>query len=1090
MEERKNLEVFRASAGSGKTFILAVKYITLLIKQPDAYKHIVAVTFTNKATGEMKERILSQLYGIAYDLPSSGDYMTKMQEAYPTLSREEISRKAKIALNLIMHDYGHFRIQTIDSFFQSVLRSLAKELELNGDVEFELNGEELLDEAVDTYIKRLEEGSAEIKQIISFIEENLNNNKTWKIDKAIKSFAHHLLKEEYQERGAELRKEIDKIDENGVSRLKNFYNEVKELENEITGRIKGIAVEFFSIAKGTGPNDYFGKTRGGVWGFFNKMREGEIATMSDKIANLIKDWDKISTVAGIDKERIAALLAEAKEIEQEKSLTLNSCRLSLDKYHQLGLLNTIAKTLKEENQRENRFLLAETTYFLSSMITNNTSFIFEKIGTEINHIFIDEFQDTSKLQWNCFKILLDEVIARGNYNLIVGDVKQSIYRWRNSDWNIMNNIETFHPETINIASQDVMCDGKEYKSTNYRSSRRIVGFNNLLYCCATRFIATQFKEKVGKDIEKLIRAYRDVEQAVPEKRGNEGYVEIRKIQKENSLCSMDREGVAQLMKTLHEVIEEKGVPAKDIAILLRGNSIIPDIVEAFKKEFPTLKIVSNEAYRYAASEAVQLIIAAMRHIATPDDDINIVHFIKLYNKIVEQRECEISSLINKEERLQQLPADYLEELPQLKGLPVYELIEKLVSLLHLTTLAGEEAYLFSFLDQASQCTNGKSTDINGFLDIWDEKLCNETIPAATSDSVTVMTIHKSKGLEFPTVIIPFCDWELTGKPNETLWCEPGQAPFNMLSLLPINRQELMLNSIYRNEYNEELLYQIVDNLNILYVATTRAKNNLYIFTDSTGGRGDTMSKLLNGIIKELTALQGSSFDKENGIYRYGEVISGKEKEEKKAAEKEKEKEDKKTTKKEKENPFTTKEDIVMQNFAYYDNRLTFKQSRDLARFLASDKKEQRNYDAAARGELMHSILAQTNTGEELPRLLNKMLIEGTISSEKEVNYIKSKLEKAIADPRVAHWFSGRYRLFNECAILCDGFDKERSSFRPDRVMVDGENVIVVDYKFAKKSTKHLEQVGEYMKLLAMIGYTDIKGYVWYVDRNEIEEVVL
>ncbi len=1070
MEEIKNLEVFRASAGSGKTFILAVKYIILLIKQPDAYKHIVAVTFTNKATGEMKERILSQLYGIAYNLPSSQSYMEKMREAYPQLSPEEISERARVALNLILHDYGHFRIQTIDSFFQSVLRGLAKELELNGDVEFSLNGEELLDEAIDTYIKRLDEGSAEIKQIINFIEENLNNNKTWRIDKSIKSFARNLLKEEYQERGAKLREEIE--EDNG-NRLKEFYKEVKAIEKEITERIKQIAATFFTLVQGYTAGDFFGKTRGGVWGFFEKMKSGDIIAMSDKIAALIENPGKISSVAAVN-DKIAALLAEAKSIEDEKSITLNSCRLSLDKYHQLGLLNTVAKTLKEENGRENRFLLAETTYFLSSMITNNTSFIFEKIGTEINHIFIDEFQDTSKLQWNCFKILLDEVIARGNYNLIVGDVKQSIYRWRNSDWNIMNNIESFHPETIKIVSQDVKKGGIEYKSTNYRSSRRIVEFNNLLYSCATKAIASEFEEKVGCDIEKLTRAYRDVQQALPDKRGNEGYVEIREIEKENPKGGMAADGIAQLIKTLHELIDERGVAPKDIAILLRGNDIISDIVEAFKAHFPSLKIVSNEAYRLSASTTVQLIIAAMRHIATPDDDINLVHFIKLYYKIIEGRDCDICSLINKEERLAMLPPDYLEELPYLKGLPVYELIEKLISLLNLSAIEGEEAYLFSFLDQAAQCINSKSTDINGFLDTWSEKLCDETIPAATSDSVTVMTIHKSKGLEFPTVILPFCDWELTGLPNSTLWCEPSEAPFNKLSLLPINRQESMLQSIYAKEYNNELLYQIVDNLNILYVATTRAKDNLYIFTDGTGGRGYTMSKLLNSITESLKMLDGSSFDKGEKVYRYGEVVATKNS----CGEKEQER----------ENPFSAKESVIMQNFAYYDNRLTFKQSRELARFLASDKSERRNYDSAARGELMHSILAQINTGEELPRLLNKMLIDGSISTEKEKNYIRSIIEKAIAQPVACEWFCGRYRLFNERAILCKGFDRERTTFRPDRVMVGNDEVIVVDYKFAKKSPKHKEQVAEYMKLLKMIGYTNIKGYVWYVDKNEIEEV--
>ena len=1070
METRRNLEIFRASAGSGKTFILAVKYIILLIKQPDAYKHIVAVTFTNKATGEMKERILSQLYGIAYDLPSSGSYMEKMLEAFPTLTREKISNRAKVALNLILHDYGHFRIQTIDSFFQSVLRGLAKELELNGDVEFSLNGEELLDEAIDTYIKRLEEGTPEIKQIINFIKDNLNNNKTWKVSKAIKNFARNLLKEEYQERGAELRKEID---EDGGRRLREFYDDVKKNEKEITDKIKSLAQEFFSLAQGYDANSFYGKKRG-LWGFFEKLKSGNITPMSDSIRNLIENSDKISSISGIN-DKIARLLVEARHIEEEKTTILNSCYLSLNKYHQLGLLNTIAKTLKEENSRENRFLLAETTYFLSSMITNNTSFIFEKIGTEINHIFIDEFQDTSKLQWNCFQILLDEVLARGNYNLIVGDVKQSIYRWRNSDWNIMNNIETFHPETNKITSQDVEKDGKTYKSTNYRSSSNIVKFNNLLYTSATADIATNFKEKVQEEIEKLVRAYQDVEQAVPDKReaAGEGYVEIRKIKKENPKASMAAEGVAQLMSTLHEVIEERGVAPKDIAILLRGNEIISSIVEVFKKEFPQLKIVSNEAYKLSASTAVQLIIAAMRHIASPSDDINIINFISLYNKVIKERELEPTHLIKQEKRAEFLPAEYIEQLPHMKGLPVYELIEKIISLLEISKVKGEEAYLFSFLDQASQCITNKSADINDFLAMWDEKLCDETIPATTSDSVTVMTIHKSKGLEFDTVIIPFCDWELTGRPNSTLWCKPTVAPFNKLSLLPINRQESMLKSIYEKEYKDELLYQIVDNLNILYVATTRAKNNLYIFTDAQGGKGETMSTLINRITESLTALEGAELDSEEEVYRYGAVVPCKNKEQKETKE---------------TNPFAANEGVIKQEFVHYGNKLTFKQSRELARFLASDKNEKRNYDSAARGELMHSILAQLNTGEELPRLLGKMLVAGLISTEKEKNYIKSKIENALALPQAKEWFCGKYKLFNECAILCNSYSEEKKNFRPDRVMINNKEVIVVDYKFAKKSELHTKQVKDYMNLLAMMGYDNIKGYVWYVDRNEIEEV--
>ncbi len=1081
---KKFLEVFRASAGSGKTFTLAVKYITLLVENPDAYRHIVAVTFTNKATGEMKERILSQLYGIAYDLPSSSDYMDKMLEAFPGNSREDISHRATIALNHILHDYGHFRIQTIDSFFQSVLRSLARELELNGDVEFTLDGDELLDEAVDLFLRRLNEKSEGIKQVIEFVENNLNNNKKWDVTYTIKNFARNLLKEEYQERGKELREAIDK---NGGEALKRFNTEVSKIKEEcvkiIDKELKEIGNSFFVIANGCNMNDFLGKSKG-LWSYFEKLRDfttiteqafPEISKNANKALN--NDITKLAPGKPQLCNEIAVLLNRVKELFQNEMFKLNSCNMSLEMYHQLGLLNSIAKTIKEENERENRFLLAETTYCLSQMILDNTTFIFEKTGTEITHIFIDEFQDTSKLQWNCFKFMLDETIANGQYNLIVGDVKQSIYRWRNSDWNIMNNIGSYQPNATSIASQEVTDEeGKVYSSTNFRSCRRIVNFNNHLYRAATKCIEDNFKESMGKDISKLITAYKDVEQAVPKKREDEGYTEVRIIKKKNKEDKISDICLQQLMDSLDELMNKYNIPPKEIAILVRFNTSITDIVEEFKKRFPGMKIVSNEAYKLSTSIAVQLIIAAMRHIAIPEDDINLLNLVTLYNKFINKRECATGELIEKENHIKFLPEEYIDEIPSMKGLPIYELIERIVSTLRITEIKGEEAYIFSFLDHASQCINNKASDIGGFLKLWEESLCNETITATGKDCVTVMTIHSSKGLEFGTVIIPFCNWEVTGHANNTLWCEtPDIEPYNILNLLPVNSKKAMLNSIYEKDYTKDYLYQIVDNLNILYVATTRAKNNLLIFTDSVNKKEEpkSMPMLFNHIIDELAKIEGSTYDKNLGIFVYGDKPKA-------VVKKEKEKND---------NPFIIEdEDCTVQDFVYFDNRLTFKQSRELARFLATDEREKRGYDAVARGELMHAVLAKIGKAEELDKQLNKMLIEGLISTPQEMANIQAILRKALADPLAQEWFGGKYRLFNECSILKKEFKPDKNSFRPDRVMINDGEVIVVDYKFARPKEEHKEQVRDYMSLLKMIGYSSIKGYVWYVDKNKIEKV--
>ena len=1065
-----NLKIYRASAGSGKTFTLALEYIKLLIDNPASYRNILAVTFTNKATAEMKERILCKLYGVANKLDDAKDYMQKIKEQMPHLSEEQIASKAQDALDQLLHDYGHFRIQTIDAFFQSVLRGLAKELDLNGDIEISLDDKELLSDAVDTYIKQLEPNSANIAQVVRYIEERLANGEQWRVSKDLKEFAKNITKEEYQQRGDKLREEIER--DNGVL-LKKFYNDITTERKSIRERAKFLGEEFFRLAEGYVATDFRGN-EGGIWGTFDKMRKGTVVEWTPTKAALASTPEKISSKCPYVDE-IANLIKEATPL-YDKYL---NCELSLEHYHQLGMLNNIAATLKEENTRENRFLLAETTHLLSTMVAKNTTFIFEKIGTEIDHIFIDEFQDTSKLQWTCFKVLLEEVLARANFNLIVGDVKQSIYRWRNSDWNIMNNIGSyFRRDQYTFGNQDVKVDGVTYKSTNYRSDRRIIEFNNALYRAAVKSISSSLSDKIDPaGMKEIEQAYSDVEQAVPQpapgkkEKPLEGYAEVRVINKDDECENFTEAAIKQLMKTLRHLIEEKDVAPGNITILMRTKKKkMQMVVEAFNKEFPHLKIVSDEAYKLSSSLTVQLIISALRYIATPNDLVNIANMIRLYEKVINGTEQDFAGNVNsKIEEL--IPEDFRASLLRLKELPLYELIEQLLALLKVSEAKDEEAYVYTFLDNAAQYINSRSSDINKLLKAWDESINEKSIPAESVDSVRIMTIHKSKGLEFHTVIIPLCDWVLTGDSRTLLWCEPTAEPYNTLSLLPINCKKEMKKSIFQKEYFNEYLYQVVDNLNILYVATTRAKSNLFIFTDGSNGRGENVSKLMNTVIENITHLQGSQYEK-GKFFSFGEIVSSKRSEEKKVNEK-------------KENPFEVKPDVKMQPFTYFDSKIAFRQSNETERFLARDKKAARQYEYIEDGKLLHLVMSGIATSKDIIPTLNKLMIEGLIATMEQHNKIKMLVEKAISNSKAAGWFDGSYKLYNECSILGDS---EKKSRRPDRVMIKGNEAIVVDYKFGKEHDDYGTQVKKYMTLLAEIGYTNVKGYLWYVYKNQIEEV--
>lgn len=1062
----RTLKIYRASAGSGKTFTLALEYMKLLVEKPDSFRNILAVTFTNKATGEMKERILGKLYGVANGLDDANDYLEKLEEQLPHLHRETIIKNAGIALEKILHDYGHFRIQTIDAFFQTVLRSLAKELELNGDMEISLDGEVLLENAVDSYIRNLDPEPKQIAPILNFIEDKLSAGNDWHVSNDLKDFAKNILREEYQQRGEKLRAEMEA--DNGIL-LKEFYHKISEKRHKSIQRAKDIGESFFKISSDENltSNDFNGKSRG-IWSFFAKVRNGEIPAISATNAALIENPEKISPCCTKVNE-IAGFIKELTSLYREK----NNCDLSLKHYHQLSMLNSIAKTLKDENERENRFLLAETTHLLSLMIKENTTFIFEKIGTEIDHIFIDEFQDTSQLQWSCFKVLLEEVLARMNFNLIVGDVKQSIYRWRNSDWNIMNSIGTkFRKDQITFADQSVSLNGKKYYSTNYRSDSNIVAFNNALYNNAIGFISANYEKSLGKErLKELLTAYEDVEQALPAwKIYGKGYAEIQIIEKSEKKEKLKDYAIKQLMKTLHRLIDEENIAPGDIAILLRYKNGMKDIVEAFNAEFPKRKIVSDEAYRLASSLTLQLVISAMRYIASPENRVNVANLVKLYAKVIEKRDEAFEDYTSQNDMIELLPIEFRDKLMHFQSLPIYELIEQLLQTFGMSKEKDEEAYIYAFLDYATQYLTSRISDLNGFLEAWDNEICEKSIPAEDVDSVRLMTIHKSKGLEFHTVIIPLCDWLLTGDSRNSLWCEPKEAPYDTLSLISVPLKKDMLESIYSEDYNKELLYQIVDNLNILYVATTRAKSNLFIFSDGTGGSGESVSKLLNGVVKNLTILDDSKF--ENGVFEFGTIVQSKEKREEKEI----------------ANPFEAKPKGVRQPFVYHKNRITFRQSRELTRFLATDKDEKKQLKNIAEGELLHLIMSEINTAKDIEKALERVFTEGLIASEKQFNRIKKLIENAISNPEVADWFSGKYKLYNECSILVNNTDEEIR--RPDRVMIKGDEAIVVDYKFAKKNDEYKKQVKRYMNLLVQMGYKNVKGYLWYIHVNDnlIEEV--
>lgn len=1068
MNHSPELLVYKASAGAGKTFTLAVEYIKLLIRNPRAYRNILAVTFTNKATTEMKERILSQLYGIWIKDQGSIPYLQKIKDDVK-LPEEHICKSAGVALHNMIHDYSRFRVETIDSFFQSVMRNLARELELSANLNIELNNMEVLSDAVDSMIEKLDRKSPVLYWLLEYIEERIAGDKRWNVSGEIKNFGRNIFDEGYIEKGDGLRQKLQNKD-----CIKNYRKTLQTIEKEALEQMKGFAEQFFGLLdmNGVKVEDLKNGSRG-IAGYFNKLSAGKLddsirnATV-EKCLECPNEWVKKTsaarnTIIEMAERELIPLLKEAENYRSRNNKVVNSCQLSLRHVNNVRLLANIDEEVRKLNHENNRFLLSDTSALLHHLVHDgDSSFVFEKIGTTIRNVMIDEFQDTSRMQWNNFRLLLLEGLSQGADSLIVGDVKQSIYRWRSGDWGILNGLKT------SIGSFPVKV---KTLTTNRRSAANIILFNNEVFTAACNVLNSIHKEEQGKECEELKEAYNDVCQEIYNEPGK-GYVKATFLS--------DKEDATYTIDTLQQLAGEaqalvaKGVQLKDIAILVRKNRSIPLIADYFDKN-TSYKIVSDEAFRLDASLAVCMILDGLRYLSEPANRIAKAQLAAAYQNKVLCRQIDLNTLLLNDID-DYLPRDFTEQVEALRLMPLYELMEKLFGLFQMSRIGQQDAYLCAFFDTVTEYMQSNSSELSAFITYWEEKLCSKTIPSGEVEGIRILSIHKSKGLEFHTVLLPFCDWKMENEThNHLVWCAPQHTPFSDLDIVPVNYSTAMQQSIYRDDFLNERLQLWVDNLNLLYVAFTRAKKNLIIW--GKAGQKGTVSELLSQAIESIPALETSSSfcmvkeEREEGdiIYTGGELyLSSIKKGNNSSA-----------------NKLLLKPQRLTVHLETLETNIEFKQSNRSADFIRGEEETGEKY--IRQGQLLHNLFSVIRTQSDIPSAIERLRFEGIIESAKQEEQIRKLTEWALKHPLVKEWYSGSWTLYNECAIIYQE-NGELQTRRPDRVMMKNGEVIVVDFKFGKKHATYNKQVHEYMNLLANMGYQHIRGYLWYVFNNELEEI--
>lgn len=1081
MEQDPRLLVYKASAGSGKTFTLAVQYIRQLIEDPYSYRRILAVTFTNKATTEMKERILSQLYGIATSLKSSDGYLKEIMKTSDK-SVDEIRKAADTALKNIIHDYSRFRIETIDSFFQSVMRNLARELELGANMTIELNNGDVLSDAVDSMIEKLDRMSPTLYWLLEYIEERIADDKRWNVSSEIKGFGRNIFDEAYIEKGVTLREKLK-----DTKFIPQYRKKLQEKRESILDTMKGFSEHFQEILKANGlnPTDLKNGARG-IGSYFNKIASGKLSddvrnTTVEKCLEGAENWTtKTSTykdtIISLANQVLIRILNDAENTRMTSNKVLNSCDMSLRYLNNLQLLMRIDSEVREQNLNHNRFLLSDTNALLHSIIREgDASFVYEKIGTTIDTVMIDEFQDTSRMQWENFHLLLEESLAQKEGSMIVGDIKQSIYRWRNGDWKILAGLDKDRSFRLNSKTLD----------TNWRSEANIIAFNNDIFTSACRVLNERYKGDEGEDCTQLLDAYSDVRQKTS-KETKEGYIKLSflKNSEEHPYADTTMELLAEEVDSL----VKKGVRVNDIAILVRKNKSIPAIADYFDKNTP-YRVVSDEAFRLDASLAVCMLIDGLRYISEPTDRIACARLAVAYQKEILKKDVDYNTvLLNSVEDY--LPAEFRLMLPEMSLMPLYELLEKLFVIFRMDMIEEQDAYLCAFYDAVTEYMQNNSSELTSFLTYWNETLYARTIPSGEISGIRILSIHKSKGLEYHTVLLPFCDWKMENETNNhMLWCKINEAdadkePFCELDLTPVNYSSAMAESYFSDSYREERLQLWVDNLNLLYVAFTRACKNLIVWCKDE--KKDTVSRLLRESIdcmKDIEMIcntteleeeeEVSEGSDEPIVYEYGEIcISG-----------DKKKSD--TT-----NRLVAVPEAVNVKIESLETEIDFKQSNRSADFIRGDEDEEENLRSQyiRQGQLLHTLFASIDTREDLPSAIERLLFEGVIESAEKAEEIRKVAERALSLDEVKDWYSGEWTLYNECSIIYNDEQGKMQTRRPDRVMMKDDEVVVVDFKFGKKKPEYSTQVREYMFLLSEMGYTDIKGYIWYVYSGELENV--
>lgn len=1039
------LLVYKSSAGSGKTTTLVNEYLKITLKNPPVFRGVLAITFTNKAANEMKSRVLDALSILASGGGADNDELKGLFIELG-LSAPEIKLRAEKLLSLILHRYDEFAISTIDSFVHRIVRTFATDVKLPQNFEVVIDNEEIIPEIIEKLYEKVNAGNVFTGLMVDFVMKQVDDEKSYDptrilsefIQKQLNEESHYHLKKIEHLHVEDFLKIIKKI--NHLVREKKKY--LQEIGSSAMMLIEQNGLESSDLAQG----------KNGIYNYFLKLEEYKDFSALSPTPTVEKNVEADNWYGSKAKEgtkaKIDAIKGELqnKFTDSGKLISENWVyTLLLEKIHQLALMSEIKALFSEHTGQTQRVHISEFNKKINDQISGQpVPFIYERLGRRYQHFLIDEFQDTSLLQWQNLLPLLEESLASNNLNMLVGDTKQAIYRFRNGEVELFSNLPKIYkndgsPEMI---SREKLIESAFIEKTlaeNYRSKEEIIHFNNEFF--------ESVKQSVSPWLQNIYKGHFQKITGNPEKKG--GYVSVEFIEAENA-ANYREKCLLQIQHYVEQLLDT-GNTRKGICVLSRSNANSSEVA-AFLVENGH-KVISPESLLLTNSVNVRLVISLLKLVSDSKQRMYVVDF--LYNLLLTRnKELEFHQVYSEIKKEEFLDLDKLFsklevgiQLNGLSGLTIFEVVELAIRKLGLNK--EKDVFLLNFLDFVFENQDVGMGSLSAFLEQWDAKKSKASVITPTEeDAISVMTIHKAKGLKFNNVIVDITDGGYK-KGKSEFWAELELDEIKELTigLMPIKKD--IGKAGYGETYAEEEDKTMLDFINMVYVSFTRAVNSMFIITHLKERKSNKLTEFL---LSFLTAK--GIWQEEKLKYDFGKLVAAKKQNENSKAS-------------------ANWEDFISTD---WKSLVSIAPSEEVMWELLGQK------PAKSFGNLLHLMLSQIYTHEDVAKVTEAFHHSGIIDSNESM-LIAGMLLKIVGHPGLQMAFDKSNIIKNECSII----DKDGNVLRPDKVVIAGDKLFIIDYKTGEKLKKHKDQIIEYGAAFSSLGYQNISQTLVYV--NDIVELV-